>query len=111
MDGFANVPALNMSLVDADGNVEDYHGVLRITDDDSDIVGDIRLLTTTSTISLEAVEEWTYMEFPFPMDPGREKGSAGWGRSGGWTLRSRSRRRALGGAGALPPTPNGAPNT
>ena len=43
VDGFANVPALNMSLVDADGNVDYYHGMLRIVDEDKHVVRDIRL--------------------------------------------------------------------
>ena len=50
VDGFANVPALNMSLVDADGNVDYYDGALgSSTSTRSSSVSST--ITTTSTTS------------------------------------------------------------
>ena len=74
VDGFADVPALNMSLVDADGNVDYYHGTLRIIDEDKHVLRDIDYHDYLDHFS-EAVEKWTYMKFPFLKDLGREKGS------------------------------------
>ena len=74
VDGFANVPALNMSLVDADGNVDYYHGVLRIVDENKRVVREFDYHDYLDHFS-EAVEEWSYMKFPFLKDLGREKGS------------------------------------
>ncbi|ABF08408.1 MULTISPECIES: Ni/Fe hydrogenase subunit alpha [Pseudomonadota] len=74
VDSFADVPALNMSLVDADGNVDYYHGKLRIVDDDKNIVRELDYHDYLDHFS-EAVEEWSYMKFPYLKDLGREKGS------------------------------------
>ena len=74
VDGFANVPALNMSLVDADGNVDYYHGMLRIVDENKRVVREFDYHDYLDHFS-EAVEEWSYMKFPFLKDLGREKGS------------------------------------
>ncbi|HIE54645.1 MAG TPA: Ni/Fe hydrogenase subunit alpha, partial [Chromatiaceae bacterium] len=41
VDGFAEVPALNMSLVDDDGNVDYYHGRMRIVDRNKDLVAEL----------------------------------------------------------------------
>ncbi|MDT7762813.1 MAG: NAD-reducing hydrogenase large subunit, partial [Mycobacterium sp.] len=74
VDGFANVGALSMSLVDAEGNVDYYHGTLRIIDQDKHVVRDIDYHDYLNHFS-EAVEKWTYMKFPFLKDLGREEGS------------------------------------
>ena len=74
MDGFANVPALNMSLVDADGNVDYYHGTLRIVDEDKNVVREFDYHDYLDHFS-EAVEKWSYMKFPFLKELGREAGS------------------------------------
>ena len=74
VDGFANVPALSMSLVDAEGNVDYYHGMLRIIDQDKHVVRDIDYHDYLDHFS-EAVEKWSYMKFPFLKDLGREEGS------------------------------------
>jgi NAD-reducing hydrogenase large subunit len=74
VDGFANVPALNMSLVGADGNVDYYHGILRIVDDNKDVVQEFDYHEYLDHFS-EAVEEWSYMKFPFLRELGRDKGS------------------------------------
>jgi NAD-reducing hydrogenase large subunit len=74
VDGFANVRALSMSLVDADGNVDYYDGMLRIIDQDKHVVRDIDYHDYLDHFS-EAVEKWSYMKFPFLKDLGREEGS------------------------------------
>ncbi|ABM14890.1 Ni/Fe hydrogenase subunit alpha [Mycolicibacterium vanbaalenii] len=74
VDGFAKVPALNMCLVDADGNVDYYHGALRIVDENKCIVREFDYHDYLDHFS-EAVEPWSYMKFPFLKDLGREEGS------------------------------------
>jgi NAD-reducing hydrogenase large subunit len=74
VDGFADVGALSMSLVDAEGNVDYYHGMLRIIDEDKRVVRDIDYHDYLDHFS-EAVEKWSYMKFPFLKDLGREEGS------------------------------------
>jgi NAD-reducing hydrogenase large subunit len=74
VDTFAKVPMLNMCLVGADDNVDYYHGTLRIVDDDKKIVREIDYHDYLSHFA-EAVEEWSYMKFPYLKDLGREKGS------------------------------------
>lgn len=101
VDGFANVPALNMSLVDADGNVDYYHGALRIVDENKRIVGEFDYHDYLDHFS-EAVEEWSYMKFPFLKDLGRRRA-----RSGGPACADECDQDAVdsaraGGAGAVP---------
>jgi NAD-reducing hydrogenase large subunit len=74
VDSFANVPALSMCLVGADENVDYYHGRLCVVDDDRNIVRELDYHDYLDHFS-EAVEEWTYMKFPYLKDLGREKGS------------------------------------
>lgn len=74
VDSFAEVPALNMCLVDDDGNVDYYHGKMRIVDKNKDIVKELDYHDYLDHFS-EATEEWSYMKFPFLKDLGREKGS------------------------------------
>lgn len=74
VDGFANVPSLNMCLVDDDGNVDYYDGKLRVVDDDKNVVREFDYHDYLNHFS-EAVEKWSYMKFPFLTDFGREAGS------------------------------------
>jgi NAD-reducing hydrogenase large subunit len=74
VDAFAKVPALNMALVDDDGNVDYYDGRLRITDNDKNVVREFDYRDYLDHFS-EGVEKWTYMKFPFLTDLGREAGS------------------------------------
>ncbi len=74
VDGFAKVPALNMSLVDDDGNVDYYHGKMRILDKNKEIVAELNYHDYIDHFS-EATEEWSYMKFPFLKSLGREAGS------------------------------------
>ncbi|SBS75166.1 NAD-reducing hydrogenase HoxS subunit beta [uncultured Mycobacterium sp.] len=74
VDAFAKVPALNMSLVDDDGNVDYYDGRLRVVDDGKNVVREFDYRDYLDHFS-EGVEKWTYMKFPFLTDLGREAGS------------------------------------
>ncbi|CAN5600864.1 Ni/Fe hydrogenase subunit alpha [soil metagenome] len=74
VDGFAKVAALNMCLVDGEGNVDYYDGTLRVVDGDKDIVREFDYHDYLGQIS-EGVEKWSYMKFPFLTDLGREAGS------------------------------------
>ena len=74
VDTFAVVPALSMSLVGDDGNVDYYHGRLRVTDEQKRVVEDFDYHDYLDHFS-EAVEPWSYMKFPYLKALGREKGS------------------------------------
>lgn len=74
VDCFADVRALNMCLVDDDGNVDYYHGRLRIMDSDNNIVREFDYHDYLEHFA-EATEEWSYMKFPYLKDLGREEGS------------------------------------
>jgi len=74
VDGFANVSALNMCLVDDDGNVDYYDGRLRVVDEKKKLVREFDYRDYVDHFS-EGVEKWTYMKFPFLTDLGRDAGS------------------------------------
>ncbi|MCF6353901.1 MAG: Ni/Fe hydrogenase subunit alpha [Candidatus Polarisedimenticolaceae bacterium] len=74
VDGFAEVPALNMSLVDDSGNVDYYHGSMRIVDKNKSIVAELNYHDYLDYFA-EATEEWSYMKFPYLKELGREAGS------------------------------------
>jgi NAD-reducing hydrogenase large subunit len=74
VDSFAVVPALSMSLVGDDGNVDYYHGRLRVTDEDKSVVDEFDYHDYLDHFA-EGVEPWSYMKFPFLTALGRERGS------------------------------------
>jgi NAD-reducing hydrogenase large subunit len=74
VDGFANVSALNMCLVDDDGNVDYYDGRLRVVDEQKKLIREFDYRDYLDHFS-EGVEKWTYMKFPFLTDLGRDAGS------------------------------------
>lgn len=74
VDRFGVVPALNMSLVDAEGRVDYYHGSIRVVDENKTIVAEFDYHDYLEHFS-EAVEEWSYMKFPYLKRLGREHGS------------------------------------
>ena len=74
VDSFGDAPALNMCLVDDNGNVDYYHGKLRVTDNDKKVIREFDYHDYLNHFS-EATEEWSYMKFPFLKELGREKGS------------------------------------
>ena len=57
VDGFANVSALNMCLVDDDGNVDYYDGRLRVVDEQKKLVREFDYRDYLDHIS-EGVEKW-----------------------------------------------------
>jgi len=74
IDTFAVTPALNMCLVDDNGNADYYHGRLRVTDKNKAIVDEFDYHDYLDKFS-EATEEWSYMKFPYLKALGREAGS------------------------------------
>ncbi|WP_456378290.1 Ni/Fe hydrogenase subunit alpha [Lutibacter sp.] len=74
VDSFGEFEALNLSLVDEKGNVDYYHGKMRIVDNDKNIVEEFDYHEYLDFFS-EGTEEWSYMKFPFLKSLGREKGS------------------------------------
>lgn len=74
VDGFAPVPALNMGLVGPDGNIDYYDGRLRVVGADREIVTELDDHDYLDHFS-EAVEEWSYLKFPFLKAFGRGQGS------------------------------------
>lgn len=64
VDAFGKTDALNMCLVGEDGNVDYYHGNMRITDKDNNIVEELDYHDYLDHFS-EATEEWSYMKFPY----------------------------------------------
>ena len=74
VDSFAVVPALDMCLVNDEGNVDYYHGRLRIIDEHKTVVREFDYHDYLTHFS-EATEEWSYMKFPFLKEFGREQGS------------------------------------
>lgn len=74
VDSFGAAEALDMCLVDDNGDVDYYHGKMRIVDSDKKIVRELDYHDYLSHFS-EATEEWSYMKFPYLTDLGRDKGS------------------------------------
>ena len=74
VDSFGDAPALDMCLVDDNGDVDYYHGKMRIVDNDKKVVRELDYHDYLDHFS-EATEEWSYMKFPFLKELGREKGS------------------------------------
>ncbi len=79
LDSFASYPSGHLGLVDQNGGLELYDGLMRAIDSD----GTVTLNDAHSDSYLkhfgEGVEKWSYMKFPFLRHLGREKG---WNRVG-----------------------------
>lgn len=74
VDRFAKVPALSMCLVDGAGDVDYYHGRLRVVDEGKNVVDEFDYHDYLDHMS-EAVEPWSYMKFPFLKAFGRDEGT------------------------------------
>lgn len=61
---FANFPTMYMGLINPDGSLEYYDGILRIVDSKGDLVADIDPATYQNTLG-EAVEDFSYLKSPF----------------------------------------------
>ena len=73
-DSLGVASALDMCLVNEAGDVDYYHGQLRVQDADKRVVAQFDYHDYLDHFS-EAVEEWSYMKFPFLKALGREAGS------------------------------------
>ncbi len=71
---FGNFRANNLGFVDADGNLDLYHGGLRAKDPDGNTIFDHVDYTTYDRVLTEEVKPWSYMKFPYITDLGPEKG-------------------------------------
>ncbi len=65
METFGNFPSLFMGLVDDHGNLEHYHGKLRVVDSAGNVLTQGWDSTRYADLISEAVEPWTFMKFPY----------------------------------------------
>jgi len=71
---FANVDANTLSMVQADGAFEIYHGGLRAKDPDGNGLFDHQDYRDYEHLLHEEVKPWSYMKFPFIAELGPERG-------------------------------------
>jgi NAD-reducing hydrogenase large subunit len=71
---FANFPSLFMGLVGPEGELETYHGKLRIADDAGEVLGDQLDPERYPEFIGEVSEAWTYMKFPYYKPMGYPQG-------------------------------------
>lgn len=62
---FGNFPTLFMGLVNDDGGLEHYHGMLRVVDERGHVLEPGLDPTRYFDYIQEAVEPWTFMKFPY----------------------------------------------
>lgn len=65
IQSFANFPSLFMGMVNEQGGLEFYDGHMRIVDATGTIVADRLDATRYQDYVEEAVEDWTYLKFPY----------------------------------------------
>jgi len=74
IDDFSYFPSNHLSLVNEDGGMDLYHGVLRAVDSEGNrILDDVDYQNYTDYIE-EGVKNWSYMKFPYLKHLGPEKG-------------------------------------
>jgi len=73
-DVFANFPTLHLGLVTEDGKLEHYDGVLRVVDQDGNILRDGVPIKQYQELIAEAVEDYSYMKFPYYKPAGYPEG-------------------------------------
>jgi NAD-reducing hydrogenase large subunit len=71
---FGNFPSLYMGMVNEEGNLEHYDGRLRIIDETGKILQDKIPLKDYAKYIGEAVEDFSYMKFPYYKELGYPKG-------------------------------------
>ena len=71
---FAQVDSPTLSLVDADGNYDIYHGGLRARAADGSLIFDHEDYCGYTGLISEEVKSWSYMKFPFIQSLGTENG-------------------------------------
>jgi len=72
--GFASIDTSMMSLVNADGSFELYHGGLRARDNKGKAIFDHVDYRNYTSYLRESVKDWSYMKFPFIKSLGEEEG-------------------------------------
>jgi NAD-reducing hydrogenase large subunit len=65
IESFGDFPTLFLGLVSPDGSIEHYDGVLRMVDESGAVVADRLDPAEYSTFLGEAVEDWSYLKFPY----------------------------------------------
>jgi NAD-reducing hydrogenase large subunit len=71
---FAETPSNMFGLVDARGAMDLYHGALRATDAERQIIFDHVDYSTYEQVLHEDVKPWSYMKFPYIKSLGAERG-------------------------------------
>lgn len=74
IDNFGITKALDMCLVDENGDVDYYHGDMKVIDENKNVVLETNYHDYPDHFS-EATEAWSYMKFPYLKAMGREAGS------------------------------------
>jgi len=74
VETFGNFPSLFLSLVTAEGSWEHHDGVIRVVDSNRRIVADGLLPARYFEYIGEAVEEWSYLKFPYYKPRGYPEG-------------------------------------
>lgn len=74
IDNFGITKALDMCLVDENGDVDYYHGDMKVIDENKNVVLETNYHDYLDHFS-EATEAWSYMKFPYLKAMGREAGS------------------------------------
>jgi NAD-reducing hydrogenase large subunit len=72
---FGTFPSYYMGLLDADGALEHYDGLLRVKAADGAIVEDAYAPSSYLALIAEATEDWSYLKFPFYRAAGYPEGS------------------------------------
>lgn len=79
VEGFSDFPSNHLSLVGSNGEMDLYHGVLRVVDSTGKkILNDVPYHDYLDHFG-EDIKEWTYLKFPYLKKLGVEKG---WSRVG-----------------------------
>ena len=71
---FANFPSLFLGLVDPDGNLEHYHGKIRVITPHGNLLADQLDPVDYDDYIGEAVEPWTFLKFPYYKPMGYPEG-------------------------------------
>ncbi|WGK69577.1 Ni/Fe hydrogenase subunit alpha [Candidatus Haliotispira prima] len=74
IDNFGVTNALDMCLVDDNGNVDYFHGKMRVMDSEKNVILDCDYHDYLDHFS-ERTEPWSYMKFPYLKDRGPQEGS------------------------------------
>jgi len=72
---FAVFPSNYMSLVDPDGRLEMYDGMLRVADAEGEPLEDVWRPEDYLSLIAEVTEDWSYLKFPFYRPLGYPEGS------------------------------------